>query len=338
MKRKLMMAMVTLGLMMVALVGPASANTGKTPAEPGAQPWMVGLLSSDTNNGYDAQFCGGSLIAPNWVLTAAHCVEGIQNASEVDILVGRHTLSSNEGERITAAEIAVHKGYPDDADGEDNDIALIRLSRPATQGTPIKLAATTATTADDPGAQARVTGWGSLTEAGGDEPDTLHGVNLPVVSQEACKAVYGEDLLSDTICAGPESGGADSCYGDSGGPLVGRNSSGEPVQIGVVSWGDECGAAGQYGVYARVTSYQNWINNVLNGTADTLTPAELPASSEGGDWDEGDWDDDSWDDDSWDDGSWDDDSWDDGDWGDDSWDDGSWDDDSWDDGSWGDDS
>ena len=345
-KKKFWISVLALGLMMVAFVGQASAaETGKTPAETGEQPWMVALVDSSTSDAKEGQFCGGSLIAPNWVLTAAHCVEGIQSANEVDIVIGRHTLSSNAGERITAAEIAVHKGYPDLADGEDNDIALIRLSRPATAGTPIKLITSTSSPADDAGSVARVTGWGVLSEESEEGQDILHGVDIPVVSAEACRAVYGDDVTGDAICAGKESGGADSCYGDSGGPLVGKDGAGNPVQIGVVSWGEECGASGQYGVYARVTYYNQWITDVMNGTAETIEPSDIPTDfgSEDGEWGDEEWDDEgNWSDEEWDDdGNWSDEEWDDeGFWSDEEWDDeGFWSDEEWDDeGYWDDES
>ena len=312
-------AILLVTLMMLLFTVAAHASTGKTPATPGEQPWMVALVDSQTANAHEGQFCGGSLIAPDWVLTASHCLEGIQDASEVDVVVGRHVLSSSDGERIQAAELFAHAGYPSYADGEDNDIGLIRLSRPATAGTPIKLINDNNEYVDDPGSLARVTGWGVLSEDDDNTPDVLHGVNVPVVTQAACATVYGEDLLDDTLCAGPENGGGDSCYGDSGGPLVSYENDGTPVQIGIVSWGEECGAAGQYGVYVRLTAYQDWLTGVMNGTVSTLDPADIGFDN---DWhDEGDWEDGEGADDEWDDGEWiDDEDWSDDEfWGDDDW-------------------
>jgi hypothetical protein len=309
-KHKLWIPLLLTAFILLAFVGQASANTGKTPATQGEQPWMVGLVEAGTANARDGHFCGGSLIAPDWVLTAAHCLEGIASPDEVDLVIGRHQLSSNAGERIPAAELLLHKGYPDYADGEDNDIALIRLSRPATQGTPISLITAATAAIDDPGQMARVTGWGVLSEDGETTPDLLHGVNVPVVSQAACEAIYGADLQPDGLCAGLEQGGADSCYGDSGGPLVVADKNGKPIQIGVVSWGDECGASGNYGVYARLTEYEAWINGVMAGTVETIEPDDVPHSDGAGEWDE-DWADEGWDDGEWDDVEWDDVEWDD---------------------------
>ncbi len=277
--------------------------TGKTPAIEGAQPWMVALVDADTDNAYDGQFCGGSLVGPEWVLTAAHCVEENSSPEEIDLVIGRHVLSSDEGERITAAEVYIHEGYFDYDDNQDNDIALIKLSRPATVGTPINTVTDATEYTDDPGTVARATGWGIFSDDSDDFPDELHGVDIPVVTQATCKTTYGSDLLPDGLCAGLAEGGKDTCRGDSGGPLVSEDRNGNPVQIGVVSWGDECGAPGSYGVYARLTEYEQWQRDVRNGDVE---PTDMSELGWGGDWDwdwwgdesddtdEGDVDEDDW--------------------------------------------
>ena len=283
--RKVAILFLIVSMMTMALAGQTSAaGTGKTPAVKGAQPWMVALVESGTADAHEGQFCGGSLIAKEWVLTAAHCLEGFKSATEIDVVIGRYQLSSNEGERITASALAIHAGYPNDKDNQDNDIALIRLSRPATKGSPIRLITTANQYVDDPGTIARVTGWGVLTENGETTPDILQGVNVPIVTQELCQDVYGDDLMADNLCAGKKQGGVDSCYGDSGGPLVAKDRAGNPVQIGVVSWGDECGAADSYGVYERLTEYNGWINQVMAGTVKTLTPSDLPNNDVEDEW------------------------------------------------------
>ena len=236
-------------------------RTGKTPAQPGAQPWMVALVEAGEPNAQEGQFCGASLIAPQWVLTAAHCVEGESPAS-VDVIVGRYQLSSDQGERIGAKRIIPHPGYVDEEDGQANDIALIELSRPATAGKPISLIDAANAAVDDPGAQARVTGWGRVPEEGLEATDKLYGVDVPVVTQEACQAAHDGEVQADEICAGLPQGGADSCEGDSGGPLFVPVADGKAVQIGIVSWGgDGCGLPQSYGVYTRLTEYEQWIKS-----------------------------------------------------------------------------
>ena len=305
-----------------------SYTTGKTPAEPGAQPWMVALVEAESDNAYDGQFCGGSLIEPDLVLTAAHCLVGFEEASQIEALIGRHVLSSSSGERIPAAEVFMHAGYDDYNDGEDNDIALIRLERPSTVGRPIQVISRQNAYVDDPGTVARATGWGILPEDNDQTPDELHAVEIPVVSQAVCQAVYGEDLLPDGLCAGLAEGGKDTCSGDSGGPLVANDAQGTPIQIGVVSWGDDCGAPESYGVYARLTTYEDWIKSIQNGQ---IPPSDLSQYEEEGGWgealwgwfdssDEGSWDDDDlwYDDDEYDNEYDDAEGWDD-EWSDDEW-------------------
>ncbi|MGB1251335.1 MAG: S1 family serine peptidase [Candidatus Promineifilaceae bacterium] len=278
-----------------------SGQTGKTEATPGAQPWMVALVDRSTSNAHDGQFCGASLIHRQWVLTAAHCLEGT-SANQIDVVIGRHQLSSNTGERIQVSQVIVHPQYYD-----DHDIALLRLSKPASKGALIMTITDVTDHLDVANVQARVTGWGVLSEDGEDSPDKLHGVNVPIVDDNVCKSAYNPgDIGRYELCAGTLNGGADSCYGDSGGPLVVPNANKTGwLQAGVVSWGDGCGLS--YGVYTRVSEYQEWINHHLYGSAQ---PAPLPedggrpaednggGEDEEGSWDEGDWDEGDWDSDS----------------------------------------
>lgn len=243
---------------------------GGGPADPGAWPWQVALLGKASNR----QFCGGSLIAPDLVLTAAHCLEKITErvADIISIWVGAHDLTElDQGQIIDVSYVALHPGY--DPYSLDYDIALLRLAEPAQLSAavqPVQLA----TRADEdryrPGTVAAVTGWGELAY-GGESPDILHEVSVGIVDQNACDAVYstlaGEPgIITDRmICAGFPEGGKDSCRGDSGGPLVVPDGAGGWLQVGIVSWGGapedqpKCAAAGYPGVYASVPTLLNWI-------------------------------------------------------------------------------
>ena len=87
-------------------------------------------------------------------------------------------------------------------------------------------------------------------------PSILQKVTVPFVDEATCKDAYGSSSITDgMICAGRK--GKDSCQGDSGGPMV--NMNGE--QVGIVSWGYGCAAAGYPGVYTRVSNYASWIEN-----------------------------------------------------------------------------
>ncbi len=231
--------------------------TGKTPAKAGDHPWQVALVYRGESNAHDGQFCGGSLIAPEWILTAAHCVEE-DTAEDVDVVIGRNTLSSDAGERIPAEKIILHSAYMN-GDDENADIALIKLSRPATKGQVIATVNNnTNGHLDDDGVDVTVSGWGLLHEFDETSPDKLHAVNTEIVSNQECNIAYDGSINNSVLCAGEKEGGKDSCNGDSGGPLV-TNEGDEPVQVGVVSWGEGCGLENYYGVYTRVATFQDWM-------------------------------------------------------------------------------
>lgn len=272
---------------------------GGNEAAPGAWPFQVallnaGVLDDSPESQFYAQFCGGSVIAADWVLTAAHCVvddAGTVPAEALQVLTGATLLT--EGTRHRVAEVIPHPGY--DRMLLDNDIALLRLADP-TDAPPIALAVAT----PDSGT-VWVTGWG-MTEAF-EFPNWLMEAEVALQANDACnggiKEIYRHDLRGllmqvagrmvgdialidaavDTVaagfadplsgamlCAGLDEGKRDSCYGDSGGPLFALEATG-PVQHGVVSWGAgpfdaeaACGHAGAYGVYARVETFRDWLS------------------------------------------------------------------------------
>jgi secreted trypsin-like serine protease len=228
---------------------PSGRIVGGVEAARGAWPWAAAIALTQAD-GTLFQYCGGSLIAPDWVLTAAHCE--VQTSDTV--LLGRHNLAESDGEAHAISFVLTHNDYNNTPN--DNDIALIRLATPSsrTPVAPIDSADTNSQAGDD----ATIIGWGALSE-GGSTSDTLQQVAVPIVSNDACDDIYS-NLTGNMLCAGEELGGEDSCQGDSGGPLLVRASDTAPwQQAGVVSFGIGCARPNIFGVYTRVSQYVDWI-------------------------------------------------------------------------------
>lgn len=256
MSRKLLVAFfaTTLAVFAQADVKLGQKIVGGVEATKGEFPFQVSLQSS-----YGSHFCGGSLIKPNWVLTAGHCV---QNSNGMKIVVGLHDQKDKSGtETFTAKKVIVHPQF--NRSTLDYDYALIQLSGDS-QFRPIDLNRIEIDVPADgqPSYNVWTSGWGTTSEGAYTLPNILNKVEIPLVSKDECnaEAAYSGDITDQMMCAGLKEGGKDSCQGDSGGPMFVQQTSGDFTLIGIVSWGDGCARPDKFGVYSKVNAMTDWID------------------------------------------------------------------------------
>jgi len=221
---------------------------GGTRASTATYPWVVYLASTS-----GSQFCGGTLVKANKVVTAAHCVSG-RSASSTRVVHGRDDKQSTAGTVASVTRIWVHPSYRSATAGFD--VAVLTLDRNISSAT-LPLATPSDTALYAAGNSALILGWGT-TSSGGSASRYLLKANVPLTSDATCRTAYPQYSNSSMICAGFPQGGVDTCQGDSGGPLVFGGKL-----IGDTSWGRGCAGAGYPGVYGRIATYYDVITAQL---------------------------------------------------------------------------
>ncbi|CAK8684131.1 uncharacterized protein LOC143469186 [Clavelina lepadiformis] len=245
---------------------------GGTDAVYGTTPWIISLRQ---NNNFD--FCGGTLISKQWVVTAAHCFfnngrpDPSKSNGNIFGYLGvnhRRVTSQDVGQmRVSFSKREIHPNYDDYS--SDNDIALLKLQQPVTEFTtyirPACLPSLNENFND--GLTGLISGWGATQSGDYDANNILQEVDVFFINREMCNQWLGprsgkDQVTSNMFCAGHEFGGKDACQGDSGGPLV-VERNGRYILAGVTSWGYGCAQRRRPGVYTKVPVMVDWINQVM---------------------------------------------------------------------------
>ncbi|XP_078685718.1 ovochymase-1-like [Branchiostoma floridae x Branchiostoma belcheri] len=256
------------GLRNMTVTNGQARIVGGDTAVRGAWPWQVQLKRTYSST----PFCGGTLVAPDWVVTAAHCLNEDQPNEwpTIEILIGKHHLrhpGATDPEAIVSSvqKVYLHEMYDDFT--SDNDIALVRLNTSIDQTTNfINYACleNNETARFDENSYCFTTGWGD-TVSGGTQPDLLQELKVAIIPTAVCnRTISNQGGMTDNMfCAGYWEGGGDSCQGDSGGPVVCAGDDGRWYLMGITSWGYGCANRYQPGVYAKVSNYIDWLDNKL---------------------------------------------------------------------------
>jgi len=222
---------------------------GGVEATPHEFPWQVGLF-------FDGYFCGGSIISEEYILTAAHCADGV---FKHEVVIGAHEIRDSSNVKINAYSPTVHPEW--DSFSLSNDLAILKLDEPIDWASfngnarPSCLA----TSGDYSGQTALVSGWGRPSDSSSGISPVLRKVEAPVMSQSECESYWG-NLNEGVVCI-DTTGGKSSCNGDSGGPLSIPGSTYE--QIGIVSFGSAAGCEiGAPAGFTEVSMYADWISSV----------------------------------------------------------------------------
>jgi len=260
------------------VTGELASIAGGQAALPGAYPWQVALVK--TGKGlYQGYFCGGALVSPRHVLTAASCLDGIKSASEFEVVAGVHNLKRPyDGYQMRKVNMFyIHPEW--DEESRQYDIAVIRLAKPfvlprtgpaAVDAIPLASAANS----DFAGAKGWATGWGMMNADPLNKPKLLQEIGLDILSDAECEVAerWGDQFKGGMLCAAAEEGVVGGiCVRDEGGPLAVKDG-GNWLLAGVASWGEESYGMGEKpSVFTRVSQYAEWVNNRMN-----YVPAELP--------------------------------------------------------------
>ena len=275
------------------LAAPAQAVVGGKPVPPGQFPYVANVQIMGMFG------CSGTLIAPQWVMTAGHCGSSTGSLSQglvpspyawpsqaYQVELGSVYADGHGGETHDVSQVVVDSDYQF-ANGTGNDVTLMKLGTPS-KIEPMRIAAVGERSSWNPGALTTIAGFGTTSDdPTAEPPDQMQLAQVPITTDDYCAKAYPSGLsevaddgtfdAKTMVCAGYPQGGTDTCEGDSGGPLLAPLKSGAFRLVAATSFGAGCGQPNKPGVYARVAEgpIRDWIKTVVPGA---FAPEPKPAT------------------------------------------------------------